>query len=238
MKKHILSVGIKLLVFLLISAFTFGQSSTLIEPNGNNGIFSKNSSTVLDDPGIVSIPVSGSGTRLMWIPAKSAFRVGTVNGNVWDDSNIGTWSFASGTSTHASGKASTAMGILSSASGDYSTAIGFQTEATGLATIAMGWQTHAWNRYSFSSGFNTYASGYYSTAMGNYTIARGASTLAIGQFNDPISISAENISTPTTPFFIIGNGTSEAVSCKKQCLCYFKKWQYFNQRIYKVGRRN
>jgi hypothetical protein len=39
-----------------------------------------------------AIPDSGSGTRLMWIPEKSAFRVGTVQGAEWWPSSIGDYS--------------------------------------------------------------------------------------------------------------------------------------------------
>ncbi|MCB0519685.1 MAG: tail fiber domain-containing protein [Lewinellaceae bacterium] len=43
-----------------------------------------------------STPVSGAGTRLMWIPAKSAFRAGVVSGTQWDNINVGTNSFVGG----------------------------------------------------------------------------------------------------------------------------------------------
>jgi autotransporter adhesin len=52
---------------------------------------------VLFDSTIGTTPVSGAGTRLMWIPAKAAFRAGNVTGNTWDDVNIGLNSTAFGT---------------------------------------------------------------------------------------------------------------------------------------------
>jgi hypothetical protein len=39
---------------------------------------------------------AGAGTRMMWVPAKSAFRAGSVTGTLWNDASIGTNSFASG----------------------------------------------------------------------------------------------------------------------------------------------
>jgi hypothetical protein len=55
-------------------------------------------------------PAQGAGRRLMWIPAKAAFRVGEVTAADWDDANVGLSSFASGYNTRASGYHSTAMG--------------------------------------------------------------------------------------------------------------------------------
>lgn len=55
-------------------------------------------------------PISGAGTRLMWIPARGAFRVGTVTGDQWDSANIGSYSIAGGYNCKASGVLS---GVLS-----------------------------------------------------------------------------------------------------------------------------
>src|SRR2546423_393181 len=95
-------------------------------------------------------PAQGSGSRLMWYPQRSAFRVGTVTGPQWDATNTGRFSFASGYNTTASGAYATAMGTNSIASGDYSCAFN--------GSIASG-------PSSFSSGGST-ASGYYSTSTG------------------------------------------------------------------------
>jgi hypothetical protein len=56
---------------------------------------------------------------MMWIPAKSAFRVGTVSETAWNASNVGTWSFASGYNALASGETSTAIGGGTKATGDF-----------------------------------------------------------------------------------------------------------------------
>jgi hypothetical protein len=55
-------------------------------------------------------PAQGAGQRMMWIPAKAAFRAGEVSNADWDDANVGLSSFASGYNTRASGYHSTAMG--------------------------------------------------------------------------------------------------------------------------------
>ena len=51
---------------------------------------------LLVDGATGSAPVSGAGTRLMWVPAKAAFRAGKVSGTEWDDGNIGTGSTVAG----------------------------------------------------------------------------------------------------------------------------------------------
>ena len=56
-------------------------------------------------------PVSGAGTRLMWVPAKAAFRAGVVTGTQWDDASIGTNSTVGGGSNNiASGLDATVGG--------------------------------------------------------------------------------------------------------------------------------
>lgn len=65
-----------------------------------------------------------AGNKMMWLPAKGAFRAGIVTTNFWNRDSIGNWSFASGNNTMAKAKGSTAMGTLTIASGDYGTAMG------------------------------------------------------------------------------------------------------------------
>jgi hypothetical protein len=179
MKPHFLFATL-----LVITSYqlTFSQSATLITPNANNGILSQNTIVVNSDPGTISLPVSGTGTRLMWIPAKSAFRVGTVYGMEWDINNMGLWSFASGLNTIASSWTSTAMGFATKASNFHSTAIGYYTTASGFSSTALGYLTTA--------------SGGYSTAMGNSTIASNSSSTAMGVYNEDVP----------TALLMVGNG--------------------------------
>lgn len=202
-------VSISLLFFMILNN-AFGQSSTLIEPNGNNGILSKNATTINSYSSLtpaIALPVSGPGTRFMWIPAKSAFRVGTVEGNDWDASNVGTWSFASGYNTKASGIASTAMGVATTASGRVSTSMGFSTTASEDYSTSMGYFTTASGDFSTSMGYYTTASGNFSTAMGKSTTASVDYSTTIGTYNiiqgTPGSIKS------TDPIFVVGNGLGE-----------------------------
>ena len=59
-----------------------------------------------DVPGSSGIPITGAGRRLLWYADKAAFRVGYVGSYgsaYWDNSNIGTYSFATGYNPLASG---------------------------------------------------------------------------------------------------------------------------------------
>ena len=156
--------------------------------NTNTGGFWSANYTVVPDDGDSTTnpptaPASGTGTRLMWIPSRSAFRVGTVSSTspgAWDANNIGLYSFATGYGTIARGIKSTAMGYSTTASGYNSTAMGLGTTASGDYSTAMGYSNSASGIISTAMGLGTVASGYNSTAMGNNTRARGNYSVAIG----------------------------------------------------------
>jgi len=112
-----------------------------------------------------SIPATGAGMRLMWYPAKGAFRAGSVTGSKWDDSVVGYYSSAMGYNTTASGNTSTAMGDATIASNSSSTAMGSSTTASGGASTAMGNTTIASGPASTAMGYGTIAIGNISTAM-------------------------------------------------------------------------
>jgi len=131
--------------------------------------------------GTAAIPAEGFGTRMMWYPGKSAFRAGEVDGNQWNDSNVGDRSVAFGYKTTASGQESTAMGRNTTASGDVSTAMGYETTASGRQSTAMGDGTTASGFQSTAMGRGTTASGEESTAMGDNTTASGNESTAMGR---------------------------------------------------------
>lgn len=207
------------------------SAQTGIEIDGGM-IDHKNASAVLSQratpldiaPISVILPVSGAGTRLMWIPEKSAFRAGTVLGTQWDDTNLGTWSFAFGFNAIASGNYSSALGestvssgirsfstgYLTSAIGQSSSALGASTVASGIFSTAMGGSTIASGVYSTAMGSGTTASGEYSTAMGQSTKANSFGSAAMGRFNDTISGSSQVFWIPTDPLLTIGNGSNNA----------------------------
>lgn len=107
---------------------------------------------VLFDGNTGSTPVSGTGTRMMWVPDKAAFRAGYVVGSEWDNVNIGLYSSAFNSTTTASGESAFAANI--------------ETEATGDGSFAANGYTKASNMYAAAFGDGSTASGIASFAMG------------------------------------------------------------------------
>jgi trimeric autotransporter adhesin len=111
--------------------------------------------------GIGIIPASGSGERLMWYPYKGAFRSGGIGsgGTMWDDANVGFYTWAGG----------------------------FNTTATGLYAFAMGDGSQATNTGSVAFGNDVVSSGQYATALGERTRAASRGTLASGANCSPVA---------------------------------------------------
>jgi len=129
-----------------------------------------------EDPGPTgTIPAEGSGIRMMWYPAKAAFRVGGAGIDNWNDINIGEYSFAMGGNTIASGTLSAAFGYGAIASGDYTFATGRNTEASGNYTTAMGLYVNTSGDGSFAIGDNstTTASSFSTANQFNARFANG-----------------------------------------------------------------
>jgi hypothetical protein len=186
--------------------------------------------------GTGTIPTTGGGTRMMWYPAKGAFRAGGVSGTEWDDANVGQYSialgfrntasaygttalgfavtasqqysFAMGYGTTASGKYSTAIGNSTTASGEDSYSMGTGTTASGEGSTSMGNSTTASNSYSVAMGVQTLASGVAATTMGQKTTAQAFASLVIGRFN--VISGAANSWVSTEPLFVCGNGSSSS----------------------------
>jgi hypothetical protein len=97
-------------------------------------------------------PMEGAGSRLMWYPTLSAFRVGSVSGTQWDFSSLGNNSFAAGQNTTAIGENSTALGFGTSSVGPKSVSMGDKTKASGNSAVAMGLFTEATSNYSLAIG--------------------------------------------------------------------------------------
>jgi len=149
---------------------------------------------------------TGSGTRMVWYPKKAAFRAGYVDGDQWDDGNVGEYSVSMGVNTKASGNKSVAMGAGALASGTVSTAMGDGTIASGIAATAMGYHSEANGIGSAAIGGETTAGGYYSTAMGYSTTADAYSSVAVGQYN--VGGGTPGSWDLADPVFEIGIGTS------------------------------
>lgn len=201
-------------------------------------IMAKNDVTVASNPASFTMPLPYSGTRMMWIPEKSAFRVGTEPISMgWVPGNIGTWSFAAGynniasgehavaigkdldvlgnnamaigTNNNATGPESMALGYNNAASGQQSMAAGSFSVASGDYAVSIGSLTSARGFYSFASGYNTRASGAYSSAMGAGNVARAMYSTAIGKFNDSVSTASPVSDILQNPVLMVGNGTAD-----------------------------
>ena len=189
--------------------------------SGNVGIGTSSPAALLDIQGGALLvqgatgatPVSGAGTRLMWIPDKAAFRAGFVNGAQWDAGNIGSYSFVGG------GQDNTASGIFSFTGGG-----GINTASGHLSFIGGGAQSTAPGLRSFvggglhntTSGDNTFvgggidniASGAQSFAGGGEgLLAKSFAETVFGNYNtDYTPVSATDFNTADR-LFVIGNGT-------------------------------
>ncbi len=125
-------------------------------------------------------PVSGAGRRIMWYPAKAAFRAGYVVGTQWDKSNVGNYSVAFGYDNIASGNFSFAANSNNTASGLYATAMGALNTSSGLISFALGYDNTASGDHSFATNHDNTASGENAVAMGNQSEASAKNSVAIG----------------------------------------------------------
>ncbi|WP_426292180.1 tail fiber domain-containing protein [Dyadobacter endophyticus] len=127
------------------------------------------------------LPQIGDGNRLIWYPAKGAFRAGSSISGKWEDSETGAFSAAFGSDNAAKGLASLASGVGSSAIGDFSTGIGYNSFATGYAATSFGIGTQSNHRGSF--------------IVGVYNLPHGSGGSAVAALDDAI--------------FQVGNGTGD-----------------------------
>jgi hypothetical protein len=118
-------------------------------------------------------PLSGvGGTRLMWIPAKGAFRAGKVDlappfsaGSVWDDAKIGFYSFATGNNTEARGDSWTS-GMVAMGYDNYNQTLVAKFGAHASGATAIGQNAGAVGEGSLAIGSRVLANGRFSTAIG------------------------------------------------------------------------
>ena len=133
----------------------------------------------------------GAGVKTMWLPHKAAFRTGGVGairvngqafnaGITWDADDIGSFSFASGHGSRASGIYTIAMGLSAEATGFHSMAIGAGVTSSNLYSLALGNGSNASGRFSLAMGHDSEAEGSESTALGSRTKAVGETSLATG----------------------------------------------------------
>jgi hypothetical protein len=121
---------------------------------------------------------TGMGTRFMWIPCKSALRVGTLEsifGNNWNAEYIGDNSIALGPNTMATGQ----NGV----------AIGNGSQANGWSTAAVGSNVRMTGNFSAGLGTGVECQTVECTVVGHNIISTAAGTLALGY---SASVSGQN----------------------------------------------
>jgi len=127
-----------------------------------------------------TIPASGEGIRLMWHPAKAAFRAGGVSESQWDEENVGEYSAAFGNNNLVKGERSMAAGSANEVTGSHAFAAGFGLQVTGTASVALGDRAAAAGAASFAAGLSAAASGTGAVALGRATEASGEASTAAG----------------------------------------------------------
>ena len=121
----------------------------------------------------------------------------------------------------ATGSFSFAIGSSTSASGSSAVSLNHQTAATGNASLAIGSTTQSIGENSFAGGLSTQSTGYSSAALGRETVSSGNHSLSIGQgtnshaFNSVALGQYNSVSNNADPdtylttntALVIGNGT-------------------------------
>lgn len=228
------SVNLSSPVFLVGNGYNVPSNAMTVLLNGNIGIGNDaplarlhvlDSNVVFSASGDITgnngPSISGPGRRLLWYPAKAAFRAGYVYGNYWDKDSIGDYSFAAGYNTKASRFTSVAIGFGSEANGDasvalgssiadgsYSFALGLSSLAKGISSIAMGQQVRSYGYNSIAMGNSTESRGAYANAIGSYLTANAYASTVVGYYNNPV-VSPETTISLTSPVFLVGNGFNE-----------------------------
>lgn len=164
--------------------------------------------SVLFEGATGALPVSGPGRRLMWYPAKAAFRAGEAAGDEWDDANIGDRSTVGGgyNNRASSEYAMVGGGYNNRASGSRATVGGgVGNQASGYSATVGGGDTNAASGYyaTVGGGESNTASFQYATIGGGRSneASRDYATVAGGQGNK----ASMNYAT-------VGGGTSNSAS--------------------------
>ncbi|HSH67785.1 MAG TPA: hypothetical protein VLB84_18735 [Bacteroidia bacterium] len=170
--------------------------------------------SVLYEGTIGITPVSGAGTRMMWIPSKGAFRAGAVTANRWDDVNVGAYSFAVNMDNLVNGQFSFACGYNNNVQGWSGFASGMNNILYGIGAFVSGSSntvgttdaSTAGSAAAFGSGNNV--TGLSAAVFGINNYAQSSNSFVIGQYNLNPGNYSHNSWIATDPLFVIGNGTS------------------------------
>jgi hypothetical protein len=190
-----------------------------LKVDGNGGVLFKGTGTTTG-----SIPASGAGTRLLWYPAKSAFRAGVVNGTQWNDSEVGVSSAAFGVNNRVFSTGGFASGQDNNVGYGWFSAIfgGGNTISDASQAFVVGGSNLVGNGFNnfIAGGWNTVSKSTSvaigeantSTGWGAMTIGRAltsasAGCVVVGLANTPI-VGNDTYWVGTDPVFIVGNGAN------------------------------
>ena len=112
------------------------------------------------------LPMTGAGMRMMWYPARGAFRAGNATSTEWDSLNVDDYTFAFGNQVTASGYGSFAMGD--------------QVTVTSTVGTGFGSAVRVFGTAAFSAGASNVAGGFCSTVIGYTDSAMGQGCVALG----------------------------------------------------------
>jgi hypothetical protein len=141
-----------------------GNPRTLLEVGDGNVLASGTYDSFPTAP-----PVTGGGSRFMWMPANAAIRAGAVLGTEWD--TIGKYSVAFGDRNQATTQAATVSGGLNNAVfAQYATiAGGLNNEVDGAGSAIGGGESN----YIYAGKDSFVAGGRYNVIYGTYAFAGG-----------------------------------------------------------------
>ncbi len=185
-----------------VRAATFPNPAAFRISNSNGVVFDGPTfgSSIYPTGGTGEIPAEGDGARMMWYPAKAAFRAGGVDGDQWDaDSTIsGTVTTSAGT-TDVSGSGTAFLTELKPGDTIQFTngsvfagwgVVDAITTDTALTLVDWGGTVYSGpailnrtGRFSAAMGWKTRASGNASTAVGFNTVASGSSGAIAAGYN-------------------------------------------------------
>jgi hypothetical protein len=179
-----------------------------VEIGGTDG-FTVTDGAVLFTGTSGGIPATGAGTRLMWYPAKGAFRAGTAAGTEWDDASIGPGStVAGGGNNTASGDSSVVGGGSGNSATNYAATVagGSVNTASGQVSTVGGGQLNV-----ASANFSTVAGGAENIASSIHASIGGGKDNTAGTGTHP-TIAGGQLNDVTGSWGVISGGSDNTVS--------------------------
>jgi hypothetical protein len=185
---------------LIIGATTSSGTEKLNVYNG----------AVLFDGATGTTPVSGEGTRMMWIPSKAAFRAGGVSSTQWDNANIGAYSVACGLNNLAGSYSATFGAGNSGINPEYmliSGSANYPYNSRMGALIGDQNGTEYGNTSFLVAGYNNTINASYSATFGYQNKNYSYANLIAGKWCNQLG---SNTWVSTDPLMQLGNGSSIA----------------------------